>query len=61
VAKARIICKKVKKKGGGFMFRRVKILASGKWQFAAGACSKAGKKIKAKLKRKKNKKKKRKR
>jgi hypothetical protein len=43
------------------MFRRVKILASGKWQFAAGACSKAGKKIKAKLKRKKNKKKKRKR
>jgi len=58
MAKARIVCKKMKKKGGGFYFRRVKILASGKWQFAKGTCSKAGKMIKAKIKKKKSKKRK---
>jgi hypothetical protein len=56
MAKVRTVCKKIKKKGGGFMFRKVKILASGKWQFAKGTCGKASKKIKSKVKRRKKRK-----
>jgi len=57
--KARTVCKRMKKKGGGFTTRKVRILASGKWRFVKGKCSKIGKAVKRKTKRKKRKTKKR--
>jgi hypothetical protein len=51
----------MKKKGGGFTTRKVRILASGKWRFVKGKCSQIGKTVKRKTKRKKRKTKKRKR
>jgi hypothetical protein len=60
MAKARTVCKKIKKKGGGYTYRKVRILASGKWRFVKGSCSKAGKAIKRKVKRKTKRKKSRK-
>ena len=58
MAKARTVCKRMKKKGGGYTYRKVRILASGKWRFVKGACTKAGKAIKRKVKKKKTKRKK---
>ena len=61
MAKARTVCKRMKKKGGGYTYRKVRILASGKWRFVKGSCSKAGKAIKRKVKRKTKRRKSRKR
>ena len=51
MAKAKTVCKRMKKKGGGFTYRKVRILTSGKWRFVKGSCSKAGKAIKRSVKR----------
>ena len=51
MAKAKTVCKRKKKKGGGFTYRKVRILTSGKWRFVKGSCSKAGKAIKRRVKR----------